>query len=47
MGIFDDLVGPAEWWTSSWAAPCCRWGGGQNVDGLSAGLQTTDVSEGT
>ena len=20
MGVFDDLVGPAEWWTSSWVA---------------------------
>ena len=21
LGIFDDLVSPAEWWASSWAAP--------------------------
>ena len=22
LGVIDDLVGPAEWWTSSWAVPC-------------------------
>ena len=47
LGVFDNLVGPAEWWTSCWAAPWWRRGGGQNVDGLSAGLQTAGVSEGT
>ena len=33
LGIFDDLVGPAEWWASSWVGvimkvewrPECRW----------------------
>ena len=37
LGVFDDLVGPAGWWSSSWATPWWRWGGGQNVDGLGAG----------
>ena len=22
LGVIDDLVSPAEWWTSSWAVPC-------------------------
>ena len=22
LGVIYDLVGPAEWWTSSWAVPC-------------------------
>ena len=47
LRIFHDMVSPAEWWSSSWSAPRCRWGGGQNVDGLGAGLQTADVSEGS
>ena len=38
LGVFDDLVSPAEWWASSWAAPWWRWDGGQNVNGLGAGV---------
>ena len=38
LSIFDDLVSPAEWGSSSWAAPWWRWGGGQNVHGLCAGV---------
>ena len=45
MGVVDDLVSPAEWWASSWASPRRRWGGGQNVDGFGAGMQTADVAE--
>ena len=42
-----DLRGPDLARGPEVARRCCRWSGGQNVDGLSAGLQTTDVSEGT
>ena len=39
LRIFHDMVSPAEWWSSSWTAPRRRWCGGQDVDGLGAGLQ--------
>ena len=38
-GAIDDLVSPAEWWASSWAAvtvgwrPECRWLGCRVADG--------------
>ena len=39
LGVFGDLVSPAEWWASSWAAPWWRLGGGQSVDGLGTGMR--------